>query len=789
MSEKTSTATQATESRAKSSRTETTPPAAPGLAGSLLDLQSAVGNRGVERLLGRALLQPKLRIGPADDAYEREADRVAEAVLGNGPAAPISQAHDGGIQRLCAECQKEEEEEDLVQRKADGASASAPTPAFEARVASLRGSGRPLPGDLRSFFESRFGHDFGPVRVHDGSAASQAAREVNARAFTVGNDVVFGAGEWAPGTTAGKRLLAHELTHVVQQTPLVVRRKALASPAPAEVGEAEPPAGAEAPSGLEPEAAPPLEAAPSPPPAGGESGSNGDDRGEPTSAPEGAAPVEPGSEAPAAEQEPAAAAMLIVEDGAEGLRAGQMRKSEFLARLRREVEAAAEAGLAGTEHSAQGCPFIAFWFGYYEGQSAERFNRDLPRFVPGDSRPDTADGYIPIIAARVRASVATWARTGKITGVPRGLPLPGMSLPGLGTLATAAGGLLQGVLFKARAGGARDPGDPQALRDRLGAGRPLETTLRSRMESAFGQSFSHVRVHTDDTAAGLSDRLNARAFAISDHVAFGSGEYRPGTLVGDALIAHELAHVAQQAGASHVAEPSPSASAALEADADRAAVGAVGSLWGLLPGLGRPAAPRQRSGLGLRLSRCPSCGPKVQKTTLRLQRENCGKFAWYIRWSLDKVTTPGGWIVQEVDANFGAKDCENKPVDVAARAREKGANLRPRVHLWEAWRVPPNQTQTLLAQIGYQYDDVFDSVLEFPNTRGKYEVKAQADFHEGLELPASFGVNLLSPSVQLPMTERDPQLPEGTGKIPHNLLATWDCCPGSKSNQTQVSTE
>ena len=77
--------------------------------------------------------------------------------------------------------------------------------------------GQPLDATTREFFSARFGHDFGKVRVHADAEAAESARSVNALAYTVGRDVVFGAGQFAPGTRVGRQLLAHELTHVVQQ--------------------------------------------------------------------------------------------------------------------------------------------------------------------------------------------------------------------------------------------------------------------------------------------------------------------------------------------------------------------------------------------------------------------------------------------------------------------------------------------------------------------------------------------------------------------------------------------
>jgi len=120
------------------------------------------------------------------------------------------------LQRVCAEC----EEEEQLQRQSTGAAAEVPkvTPEIESRIHGLTRAGQPLPHAERQFFEPRFGQDLGSVRLQSGPSASALAREVKARAFTLGNTIVLGAGEDSPGTEAGRRLLAHELTHVVQQT-------------------------------------------------------------------------------------------------------------------------------------------------------------------------------------------------------------------------------------------------------------------------------------------------------------------------------------------------------------------------------------------------------------------------------------------------------------------------------------------------------------------------------------------------------------------------------------------
>ena len=144
--------------------------------------------------------QAKLAVSAPGDRYEQEADRVARQVMQSGSP----QAVEGG-------------QRDALQRKAGEASDSAGAAASDSYVQEL-GPGRPLDAETRDFFEPRFGRDFGHVRVHADERAAASARAVNARAYTVGRDIVFGAGQYAPGATAGRQLLAHELTHTVQQS-------------------------------------------------------------------------------------------------------------------------------------------------------------------------------------------------------------------------------------------------------------------------------------------------------------------------------------------------------------------------------------------------------------------------------------------------------------------------------------------------------------------------------------------------------------------------------------------
>ena len=237
-------------------------------------LQRGVGNRATRRILTSGVLQRKLTVGAPGDACEKEADEVAEKVLArtstlaNGAAgsdADDSDSHAGSrkasgagrarsillrvpihtlqqsignravarlireaygnetpeLRRKCA-CDKEsgEECEECRAKKiglqrvssGDGAGLEAP-PIVEEILAT---PGQPLADSARRTLEPAFGHDFSHVRVHDDSKAAESASAVNALAYTVGNQIVFGAGQYSPGTDDGNRLLAHELTHTLQ---------------------------------------------------------------------------------------------------------------------------------------------------------------------------------------------------------------------------------------------------------------------------------------------------------------------------------------------------------------------------------------------------------------------------------------------------------------------------------------------------------------------------------------------------------------------------------------------
>jgi peptidoglycan hydrolase-like protein with peptidoglycan-binding domain len=418
---------------------------------------------------------------------------------------------------------------------------SDPQPPGVAEVVQARGNTLDA-GSLHEM-QSRFGHDFSQIRIHTDEVAAASARDAGALAYTVGSHVVFGQGQYEPHTMAGRRLLAHELSHTLQQ-----QRGGISFQRRAESGAAT---------------------------------SDAAERESETIADSVATPT----------------ASLIVEDDAEQVANGQMRKSEFLDAVTAAACAAADAQLAAAGRSSDGCPYVAQILDRARGYTASRVERGVRLYVPATVSATTANDYIAPFARRVAEGVTRWMTTGEITGVPAELmPAEATAVPFLALKREHDGG---GSYVSAAHVSAQ-----------LGKGAPLDTVARGRMERAFGFDFGSVRVHTDTRAVSLAARLGARAFTTGKDIAFASGEYKPGDILGEALIAHELAHVVQQGGGT-AAQGTPSTGSALEEDADRSAIGAVVSAWSRqrrgLAEISVEAFPRLRS--GLRLQRCKNNTP------------------------------------------------------------------------------------------------------------------------------------------------------------------------------------
>ncbi|MEA3029108.1 MAG: hypothetical protein QOG13_433 [Sphingomonadales bacterium] len=160
-------------------------------------------------------LQRKIVVGKSNDPLEREADRVADQVMAMaGPIGPLDSAPPQ-LSRACAACEDDEKAQ-MLQGKLDCAQAvGGEAPDIVREV--LGSSGEPLDPSARAYFEPRFQSGFGRVRVHAGARAADSAAAIKARAYTVGHDIAFADRQYRPGSREGRRLIAHELAHVVQQ--------------------------------------------------------------------------------------------------------------------------------------------------------------------------------------------------------------------------------------------------------------------------------------------------------------------------------------------------------------------------------------------------------------------------------------------------------------------------------------------------------------------------------------------------------------------------------------------
>ncbi len=461
----------------------------------------------------------------------------------------------------CSSCKRKEER--VLQRKA-----VAPGPVGVPATATsvLHAPGAPLDGATRGMFESRFGRSFADVRVHADTSAARAAQSIDAAAYTAGSHIVFGAGRYEPHSERGRRLLAHELTHVVQQHGAAL---------PAGVGPADDVHEREA------------------------------DRVAERVAFGDSVQVAPRRDRMIRRQteeaaDAAATPDRLIVDDAEQAGAGQLRRQDFLDELHTAICAVADTEMARLGQSTAGCPVLSRWQSFAHRLSAARLETAIRRFVGrGVASAHSAHDLVPLVSRRVAEGIQEWGRSGTVPQIPPELAI------GLGRMTLSAGALISGFLggihFKANAGGA------SGLCPFLGlqGGRPLGGDA-TRMESAFGRSFSGVRVHTDSASASAVARANARAFTVGRDIAFAAGEYQPGTPIGDALLAHELAHVVQQDGAP--------GDVMMEQDADDAAVGVVTRLW-----RGAAATPaargRLKSGLRLQFHRCKNNPPAQSAAT------------------------------------------------------------------------------------------------------------------------------------------------------------------------------
>lgn len=210
----------------------------------LNEVQTALGNQA----LG-LMIQAEFEVSHPDDSSEKDADRVADEVMsGSRPSISSLQRRrpTTPLQRKCDDCKEEDEQQGtpqtLSRKPADLAGRSQQSGSavrLASQINATKSGGTRIDRATRSFMEDRFGADFSHVRIHTGDQAAEMSRELHAHAFTLGDHIYFGSGRFAPETTAGKRLLAHELAHTIQQSgefrPKRIQRDwAIEPPSPAD---------------------------------------------------------------------------------------------------------------------------------------------------------------------------------------------------------------------------------------------------------------------------------------------------------------------------------------------------------------------------------------------------------------------------------------------------------------------------------------------------------------------------------------------------------------------------
>jgi hypothetical protein len=545
-----------------------------GRGGMLLQRQCACGSPTssltgeCEECKSKKGLQAKLTIGASNDPLELEADRVADQVL----AAPLNSAVSVApprIQRFSGQST----------RQMDTA------PVSVDRV--LAGSGRPLEPALRQDMEQRFGHDFSRVRVHSGAAAEQSARDVSAHAYTVDHNIVFGADQFAPETHEGRRLLAHELSHVVQQTgaeEIRVRRRDEEDLPPIFL-EGVPCAAVSTPK---------IHAAKSVVQRQGDS------------VDQSVAPSLSVTETNIVATPPRSLRSLIgtadyyaerasdfasrnpgeippdyyfgygdkyVKRFVKVLRptlspAGKKWLDCTLVALQTAIEERRDANVwAFAELEQDNDKFKDFAYGTHSNayvscgvcelsivdETKIVLTPDAKDLLGFEGIKQIADSFLqcqvnwfyPAGPAEMQAKRSIGASKDPLEQEADRVADQVLTAP-LNSAVSVAPPRIQ--RFSGQTTGQMDTAPANVYHVLASSGRPMEPALRQDMEQCFGYDFSRVRVHTGAAAEQSAREVNANAYTAGHNIVFGTGRFAPGTHEGKRLLAHELTHVVQQSG-------------------------------------------------------------------------------------------------------------------------------------------------------------------------------------------------------------------------------------------------
>jgi len=259
----------------------------------------------------------------------------------------------------------------------------------------------------------------------------------------------------------------------------------------------------------------------------------------------------------------------------------QMTRTVFLTSLR-EAATNAASEILGPAWSKGGCPYLEAWFARHSDDDAASLERMAQRYAGPASR---AEDYIESARTRLREGLALWSRGVDIDSEIEAAGLEdGVARRNVGN---------DSIMAKEMAG--THFAEPDSLAHvvrQLDGGSSLDGAVATKMGNVFSEPFGNVRVHADPTAARLAGRMNARAFTVGSHIAFATGEYDPHGLTGQALIAHELAHVVQQRSARIDAKAFDGAPRELQGQDREADLAALTAMTRLYPSEGREIAAR-----------------------------------------------------------------------------------------------------------------------------------------------------------------------------------------------------